>query len=555
MSLAPFALPELWSAACAGSISAFETLVHQYQAMVSAVAYSTCGDLTQSEDIAQETFLTAWKQRTQLREPNKLSGWLCGIARHLALHARQKARNITLDQVAEPAANMVEPSEAAVTREEEKLVWQSLESIPETYREPLVLFYREEQSIAEVANALDLSEDAVKQRLSRGRTMLRDQMAELVEGTLRRTKPGKAFTVAVISSITTLATQGTASAAGVTVGAVVKVAAPAVVTSNAAWAGSLLGTAGGLAGAWIGTAVPAELAPTIVERDYLRKAGRRLFWWSSVPTIIFVLTMLLLQRHLPWQWLLGLWLTWGIVFSVSIIVASTRMNRRVMAIRQEYPQAEPNPNPVRQWANQWEPRNYTSSLKLLGLPLIDIHLGKPLATVEMGTTHRVARGWIAIGDVAVGILLAFGGRAMGGIALGGMTCGILSIGGMSLGLFSLGGVALGGLALGGLAIGYTAAGGGAIGYDLAVGGGAIAWYQAFGGVAVANDFAVGGTAIATEANTEAAKLILNREPLVRGMHWLMQNRMVFHLGTVGLLAVLLLPQLLLYRRVKPATNA
>src|SRR5256885_11119521 len=44
-------------------------------------AYSAIGRLGQSEDVAQETFITAWKHLRHLREPAKLRSWLCGIAR------------------------------------------------------------------------------------------------------------------------------------------------------------------------------------------------------------------------------------------------------------------------------------------------------------------------------------------------------------------------------------------------------------------------------------------------------------------------------------------
>ncbi len=60
--------------------------------------------------------------------------------------------------------------------EEQTLLWQALETVPETYRETLVLYYREQRSVEHVANELDLSEDAVKQRLSRGRKLLQEKM-------------------------------------------------------------------------------------------------------------------------------------------------------------------------------------------------------------------------------------------------------------------------------------------------------------------------------------------------------------------------------------------
>ena len=73
--------------------------------------------------------------------------------------------------------------------------------MPESYREPLILFYREDQSVAEVAGALKLSEDAVKQRLLRGREMLRKQTADLVESRLRRSRPGRTFTAGVMAGL------------------------------------------------------------------------------------------------------------------------------------------------------------------------------------------------------------------------------------------------------------------------------------------------------------------------------------------------------------------
>ncbi len=75
----------------------------------------------------------------------------------------------------------------AVSREEEAILGARLEANSrETYREPLILFYREQQSVERVAAELELSEDAVKQRLSRGRKLLHEEVISFVEGTLSR---------------------------------------------------------------------------------------------------------------------------------------------------------------------------------------------------------------------------------------------------------------------------------------------------------------------------------------------------------------------------------
>jgi hypothetical protein len=125
--------------------------------------------------------------------------------------------------------------------------------------------------------------------------------------------------------------------------------------------------------------------------------------------------------------------------------------------------------------------SYRSSFELLGIPFVHVAMTRN----ENGVWKRgVARGWIAIGDVAFGILFSMGGAAFGGIAFGGL----------SLGAIAFGGLALGGYTIGGLALGYLAIGGLAIGIEGAIGGGAIA-----------KEFALGGLAIAEHANDEAAK--------------------------------------------------
>ena len=115
---------------------------------------------------------------------------------------------------------------------------------------------------------------------------------------------------------------------------------------------------------------------------------------------------------------------------------------------------------------------YRSSATFLGLPLVHVATG---GLVDGRYKRGVATAWFAVGDIAIGVLIACGGVALGGISLGGAAIGLLPIGGLALGL----------LAVGGLALGF-----------LAVGGGAFAWHAAIGGLAVARDYAIGGVASA-----------------------------------------------------------
>ena len=585
----------LWELTCRDDRQAFEELVRRHQSVVSAVAYNGCGDLTQSEDIAQETFWAAWRERAALLDPTRLRSWLCGIARNLARNSNRRAAKAAsqLDESAEPMATTREPADEAVSREEETLVWEALAEIPDNYREPLILFYREQQSVSEVAEALDLSSDAVKQRLSRGREMLREQVAAVVEGTLRRSRPQAGFTVAVMAGLTAMSAGTKAALAGTSVlgatsavagagGAVAAIkAAPAAavpggvaLASTAGLAGGLAGSAIGLAGGWFGTWLPAQFAPTNRERLYQLKVGRRMLVVSAVMTLLLAGLMILLVPRLSPAWIMGGVFGGVMVLNLYITIEILLMVRAIKRIRAETPpESDPNDSPVKAYFQQratladgtsrWEGRVYRSRSTLLGLPLIDINVSAPFVTQDSSKgsppRQKHARGWIAIGDRADGILLAIGGVARGFFAFGGMALGIVSGGGVALGLVSFGGLAigalavgggaLGGIALGGMAIGWQAAGGGAIAWDVACGGGAVAYHAAYGGGAMAHDYAVGGGVSALHANDEIAKVFLENHWLVRGMKWYIAHNTLM---TVAIVVLSILPACLItplmYRR-------
>ncbi len=564
---------QLWEEVQSGNTAAFEEVVHRHQSAVCAVAFAFCGDRTTSEDITQEAFWISWKQRESLEHPERLRAWLCGISRNLARQSLRTRAASESSLACDPAASQPAPVETAISAEEEDLVWRSLEEIPETYREPLVLFYREQQSVADVASALDLSVDAVKQRLTRGRSMLREQVQHMVEGTLRKSRPGAALTVAIMTGLASskAAWGATASATGATLGKV------AAASSMGAIAGPVIGTAGGLAGAWLGTWLPAQLAATNREREFLWQNGRQMFIVSILFTLGILASNLLpvlfpMSRTLVIAMVAGNVVTTG-AFVTWIVVAAVRMNRRLRQIQQEaVPHADENHTPLRRQfqavCHVWRGRVWQSSWNLCGLPLIDCNVSDPhvpsvMPSGEVAPSIRRARGWIAIGDEARGVLFALGSRAYGGIAIGGKAVGVVAIGGIACGMFALGGgafglVTLGGgavgaIALGGVAVGWQAAGGLAVAWDVAVGGLSLAQHAAFGGCAMARDFAVGGMAQALHANDDAAKAVLMTHPLKVGMDWYAAHNILMMVLT---LTVAFTPSLLcwplLYRRATDA---
>ena len=221
---------ELVQAARRGDKRAFVEIVARHQAMVCGVALGILGDFAASEDAAQEAFLTAWRKFHYLREPERLRGWLFQIARNAALgHLRRTRGEEALEAAMDLADESPTPDEAAANEEEAALVRKSLAELAELYRLPLILFYREGQSVRAVAEALGISEDAVKQRLARGREMLRDRLSGVIEKVLTRTGPSPIFTMAIAAAIGALTTP--AAVAG---GVFAAASAAASTTSTAA---------------------------------------------------------------------------------------------------------------------------------------------------------------------------------------------------------------------------------------------------------------------------------------------------------------------------------
>ncbi len=220
---------ELIQASQQGDAQAFEIIVRQYQSLVCAITYSGTGCMDASEELAQETLLLAWKNLTQLREPGKFQAWLCRIARNTVQDWRRDrgrhrvGQSGSLASAGDQASGTAEPVDTVIHQEQAVVVSRALDQIPEKYREPLILYYREEKSVREVAGLLALTENTARQRITRARSMLKKKVSDMVETTLTHTRPGKAFTAAVMSSLVagTLKTTAT-SATGFGIGALLK---------------------------------------------------------------------------------------------------------------------------------------------------------------------------------------------------------------------------------------------------------------------------------------------------------------------------------------------
>ena len=199
-------------------------LVKRYQRLVTSITLSILKDFGASEDAAQDAFLQAWKKIGSLKEATKWKPWLVQIARNTAIdHLRKRKRSGELEPLADSLPDQAfGPDEIACSKDDSSLVLDALGKLPEKYRTPLILYYREGQSVTAVAEGLDLSHDAVRQRLKRGRDSLRGQLEKTLGRVLVRTAPTMAFTVSVATILSGAGTTTGAAATGGIVSSVTK---------------------------------------------------------------------------------------------------------------------------------------------------------------------------------------------------------------------------------------------------------------------------------------------------------------------------------------------
>jgi hypothetical protein len=352
----------------------------------------------------------------------------------------------------------------------------------------LVLFYREHQSVEVVAANLDLSEDAVKQRLSRGRKLLQEEVMYFVEGALERTNPGKMFTLGVLAALPSLTISAKAAALGAT----------AAKGSAAAKTAGLMGLFGAILtplliifGNYASYRMSLDEAHTDEERGYIKRAFRNsLLVALALSAICAVPLYWSLRTHQD------LWLFWSLLVSQTIVIyfltllafviASFPQRRRYLAkiLAEQYGGKFPE--------SAFE---YRSRLSLFGWPLVHVRIGD-----RFDVLRGPVKAWIAVGSShAVGIIFASGGLAVAPFSFGGIAIGLLPFGAIALGVIPLGCIALGIWAFGGLALGWQV-----------FCGCGIAWNAAMGGVTVAHDFATGGIAHAVQANTAMAKQLFQQ---------------------------------------------
>jgi RNA polymerase sigma factor (sigma-70 family) len=161
-----------------GDPAAFDDLITRWHRPLWSFVRRLTGDDEAAREILQDVWLRVIRGIPRLRDGSKLRGWLFGIARRTVMdrlrgqyaRARTETLDVDIGEIpTEPAADEIDDLDA---------LERALTQLPVLEREAITLFYLQELSLNEIADALTIPVGTVKSRLFRGRRLLRQRITE-----------------------------------------------------------------------------------------------------------------------------------------------------------------------------------------------------------------------------------------------------------------------------------------------------------------------------------------------------------------------------------------
>lgn len=160
-----------------GNVNAFSVLVEKYQSLVYTVVYRVVKNKEIAEEVAQDTFVKAFRSLQKYRGEAKFSTWLYTIAYRKSLDAiKSNKRIMTSELIEEINEGEIEVVTDALNylqvKERKQIIADSILKLPEEEAAIVTLYYFDEKSIKEIVEIIGLSQDNVKIKLYRSRKKL-----------------------------------------------------------------------------------------------------------------------------------------------------------------------------------------------------------------------------------------------------------------------------------------------------------------------------------------------------------------------------------------------
>ncbi|MBP3272534.1 MAG: sigma-70 family RNA polymerase sigma factor [Ruminococcus sp.] len=187
-----------------GDKQAFTDLYNEYRDKVYFFARKNLSSDEEAEDVVSDTFITAMEKIDTLRSGEAFGGWLYSIAYHKCMNVRRADKRCAHFETEEEQEAVIEssglnegimlPEDYAVNEERKKELKAVIDSLKPEMRSAVIMFYYQQLSLAEIAEALGINENAAKQKLFQARKKIKTSIEKLYNN-------GGVFVLAPIGSM------------------------------------------------------------------------------------------------------------------------------------------------------------------------------------------------------------------------------------------------------------------------------------------------------------------------------------------------------------------
>ena len=168
--------------------SYFAEIVRRYKNLVFSVILRMINDREEANDLAQEVFVKVYRNLDKYSPDFKFSTWIIRITTNHVIDYRRKKKQdtVALDDagfdMAAPETDGSAPEETYLKKERSKMLADVVRGLPDMYKIPIVLYHQQGLSYQEIADITDEPLSKVKNRIFRGRKMLKDMLIGWREG-------------------------------------------------------------------------------------------------------------------------------------------------------------------------------------------------------------------------------------------------------------------------------------------------------------------------------------------------------------------------------------
>lgn len=170
-----------------GDKNAFSILVTRYKKLVYSIVHNVLYNKDELNDVSQEVFIRVYKNLNKYNPEYKFSTWIVKITTNLCLdkNKKKKIETTVLEDYHNNIKDGKTPETECVKKEIKENIFKAIKELPDKYKLPIILFHQNNLTYEEIMKVLNEPMSIVKNRLYRGRQMLKEKLyPEKKEGLL-----------------------------------------------------------------------------------------------------------------------------------------------------------------------------------------------------------------------------------------------------------------------------------------------------------------------------------------------------------------------------------